>query len=280
MPTFDFKVRSSITNAMKNKFGLRILLRPLSILQLRKGKQRSAKAGEYTNSQDYSDMTEEERNIIIAVQGYTMTSLERQISLSRIVDYVVANNIKGDLVECGVWRGGCSMIMAQKLLTLNAIRRIWLYDTFDGMTPPDDKYDISYDGQTASSLLQEQYSNKSDSVVWAVGSLEEVKKNIEKTGYSIEYLEFIQGDICQTVPSSHMPSEISVLRLDTDWYSSTLHELHAFYHLVTPGGFIIIDDYGHWEGSKRAVDEFLETLRPRPYLHRIDYTCRVIQKGQ
>ena len=224
------------------------------------------------------DLSEQEAVILAAVKHYTMTSVERQISLCRIIDYVVENSINGDFVECGVWRGGSSMIAALKFKSLCQSRKLWLYDTYEGMPAPDDESDLEYSGRLASTILANEKISKATSMVWAIGSYEEVKENLRSTGYASENIVLIKGAVEHTIPSKEMPSQISILRLDTDWYSSTLHELVHLYPLVAKGGFIIVDDYGHWQGARMAVDEFFGTSEPRPYLHRIDYTCRVIQK--
>ena len=224
------------------------------------------------------DITDNERDILRHAAPFTMTSIDRQLTLCRIIDHILQNKIPGDFVECGVWRGGSSMIAAMKFKEHESNRKLWLYDTYEGMPPPDDSADISYDGQKASATLLNEEPIKQSSLVWAIGSLKEVEKNLFSTQYPQENILLIKGEVEKTIPGDHMPTLISVLRLDTDWYSSTLHELMHLYPLVVQGGFIIIDDYGHWRGAKTAVDEYLRDIHPKPYLHRIDYTCRVIQK--
>lgn len=224
------------------------------------------------------DVTDEELLIIDRARDLTMTSVERQITLCRILDFVLANEIRGDFVECGVWRGGSSMIAASKFKSSGSNKRLWLYDTFKGMPTPDDSVDISYTNQLASQILAGDSGNKSKSLVWAIGSKEEVAMNLSTTGFDMNNLELIEGQVEDTIPAMGIPEEICVLRLDTDWYSSTLHELKYLYPRVVTGGFIIIDDYGHWQGARKATDEYLKTMIPTPYLHRVDYTCRVMQK--
>lgn len=224
------------------------------------------------------DITDEESLIIDQVRGLTMTSVERQISLCRILDFVLTNKIRGDFVECGVWRGGSSMIAASKFRSSGANKRLWLYDTFEGMPAPDDSVDISCSKVMASQILAAESNNKSNSLVWAIGSEEEVAMNLSTTGFDMKSVELIKGRVEETIPLKGIPEEICVLRLDTDWYSSTLHELNYLYPLVATGGFVIIDDYGHWQGARKATDEYLKAMGLMPYLHRIDYTCRVIQK--
>jgi len=226
-----------------------------------------------------ADVTDEESIILDRARSLTMTSTERQISLCRILDFVIANNISGDFVECGVWRGGSSMIAAMKFKESGTNKRLWLYDTFEGMPAPDDSVDISHSEALASEILDRDSENKSESLTWAIGSEEEVRRNLSGTGFNIKSAKLIKGKVEDTIPALGIPEEICILRLDTDWYSSTLHELNHLYPRVVPGGFIIIDDYGHWQGARKATDEYLKGLSPAPYLHRIDYTCRVIQKA-
>jgi hypothetical protein len=170
------------------------------------------------------------------------------------------------------------MIAALKFVAASSAKKLWLYDTFSGMPPAEDKHDFSYENKNANLILHEEEVFKDSSVVWAIGPLDVVKNNLSMTGIPENQVVYIQGMIEETVPASNMPASISILRLDTDWYSSTLHELKYFYQLVSPGGFIIIDDYGHWDGARKAVDEFLAQLPEKPFLHRVDYSCRVIQK--
>jgi len=224
------------------------------------------------------DVTEEEAYILKSVKNFTMTSIERQVSLCRILDYILQNGINGDFVECGVWKGGSSMIAANKILKYNSDKKIWLYDTFQGMPAPDDRVDISHFKYLASEILENDIKTKAKSLVWAIGGEEEVKLNSLSTGFAKDNLRLIKGKVEDTIPSQGLPSSISVLRLDTDWYSSTIHELHHLYPRVEPGGFVIIDDYGHWQGARKATDEYFALQTGAPFLHRVDYTCRIIQK--
>jgi len=226
------------------------------------------------------DVTDEEALILKSVKNFTMTSVERQISLCRILDYVLQNNICGDFVECGVWKGGSSMIAAKKIQRYNSNKSIWLYDTFQGMPPPDDNIDFSHLKHLASEILEKDKIDKDQSVVWAIGGEEEVRLNLVSTGFALERLHIVKGKVEDTIPNKGVPKSISVLRLDTDWYSSTIHELNHLYSRVVPGGFIIIDDYGHWQGAQKATDDFFEHQQFFPYLHRVDYTCRGIQKSR
>lgn len=207
---------------------------------------------------------------------YTMTSPERMYSLHKSVQNVVKNNINGDFVECGVWKGGSSMVIALTLLQMNdSFRRLYLYDTFEGMSEPS-ALDKDISGADAEIVLNNSDREDSNSI-WCYSGLEEVKKNLLSTGLPSSNIKFIKGMVEETIPGT-ISEKIALLRLDTDWYESTLHELNHLYPLVSKNGVVIIDDYGHWQGARKAVDEFLEKQEIKPLLHRIDYTGRIIQK--
>ena len=151
-------------------------------------------------------------------------------------------------------------------------RKLWLYDTFEGMSAPTDT-DIDFLGNDAQQLLNQQQPEDPQSV-WCLSGLDDVRKNVGSTGYSDQQIEFVAGKVEETLPS-RIPEQIALLRLDTDWYESTMHELiHLFPRLVV-GGVIIIDDYGHWQGCRRAVDEYFANNNVQLLLNRIDYTARI-----
>jgi hypothetical protein len=201
--------------------------------------------------------------IVEAALPYTMTGAERLQALEDAVRHVVARGIPGALCECGVWRGGSVLAMALTLRDCGEeSRELWLYDTFAGMTEPDER-----DGPEAARLGGEL----------AVG-LEEVRATLLSSGYPHERFHFVAGPVEETLPG-RSPGPLALLRLDTDWYASTRHELEHLYPLLAPGGVLIVDDYGHWEGAARAVDEYFAAHPPRPLLARIDYTCRMAVKA-
>jgi O-methyltransferase len=207
-------------------------------------------------------------------EAATMTSIERMYALYQAVRYVHAASIPGDVVECGVWRGGSSMLAA---LTLDSLgdreRHVWLYDTFEGMPPPADA-DRSYTGEHAMDVLKR--TDTAGEHTRAIAGLDEVRANLASTSYPADHLHFVEGMVEETVPSI-APERISILRLDTDWYESTRHELRHLWPRLSPGGVLIVDDYGHWEGARQAVDEFLDTIEP-VLIHRIDYSGRIALK--
>lgn len=224
-----------------------------------------------------SDFSPSEKENIDSVKGLTMTSNERQVSLSRAVDYLIKNKIAGDIVECGVWKGGSMMLIAKRLLQLNdSGRRLFMFDTFEGMSEPDDNDVSAIDNTTAKELLEKENKLEGDNV-WCYSSLDEVKANLKKTNYPGSQLFYFKGKVEDTIPEPSL-GDIALLRLDTDFYESTKHELETLYDKLVIGGVLIIDDYGHWSGSQKAVDEFIEKRNLNIFLNRIDYTGRLAIK--
>jgi O-methyltransferase len=206
---------------------------------------------------------------------FTMTSIERMYALYQAVTYVNRAAIPGDVVECGVWRGGSSMLAALTLLELqDTTRTLYLYDTFEGMSRPTDQ-DVSFRGHAATPRWEERRHGEGSA--WCEARIEDVRTNLSATGYPSDRLRFIQGKVEDTIPSV-IPDKISVLRLDTDWYESTRHELDHLYPRLEIGGVLIIDDYGHWQGARLAADEYFAAHDIQLLLHRIDYTGRIAIK--
>lgn len=221
----------------------------------------------------FPDFSVANLRIIEEVTPFTMTSPERIAALCDAVDYLNQFKIPGDVVECGVWRGGSVLAAIRKLQLQNDTQRaIWLYDTFEGMTPPT-AADVDFLGQDALTLLSDTDRNDPASV-WCCSQLEQVQTLLIGSGYPAEQIHFIQGAVEQTIPQ-HLPDQIALLRLDTDWYESTKHELIHLIPRMAPGGVLIVDDYGHWEGCRRAVDEYFENFPVPILLQRIDYTGRL-----
>jgi hypothetical protein len=210
-------------------------------------------------------------------RAQTMTSVERLYALYKAVEYLAAHDIAGDFVECGVWRGGSVMMMALALLARRAPARVLhCFDTFTGMPPPGDADIRHADGAPAAAILAAA-PRDADSLYWAASPLETVQHNLATTLYPPQDIRYVKGRVEDTVPA-HLPERIALLRLDTDWYASTRHELIHAYPRVVPGGVLIIDDYGFWRGSRRAVDEYLAETGARLLLNRIDDTGRIAVK--
>jgi hypothetical protein len=221
------------------------------------------------------DLGPEVRAIIKRVKPFTMSGPERIAALYEATRYIARNKIEGDVVECGVWKGGSMMISALTLLSAGEVRpMLHLFDTYEGMTAPTAADRSSLLAATATELL----ANSSKSAqVWARSPLDEVRRNLASTGYPSDRMRFVKGRVEDTLPSE-APDKISLLRLDTDWYESTKHELVHLFPRLVPGGVLIIDDYGHWAGSKKAVDEYIAEQGIALLLNRIDYTGRVAVK--
>jgi O-methyltransferase len=219
------------------------------------------------------DFDSETIAICEAVKSFTMTSPSRVSALVESVRYVAARDIDGAFVECGVWRGGSAMAMMLALQQLSKTDRdFFLYDTFSGMATPG-KEDVSWSGESAWKTFRRL--KKSEHVSgWCLASLEEVQRNVKSTGYPFERIQFIQGKVQETIPRT-APEKISVLRLDTDWYDSTKHELEHLFPRLQPNGVIILDDYGHWQGARQAVDEYFASHNVQILLNRIDYSGRI-----
>ena len=212
--------------------------------------------------------------IIERVQPYTYTSPERISALCTAVEYICAARIPGALVECGVWKGGSTMAAMLALLRCgDGEREIWLYDTFEGMSAPSEA-DIAFDGKVAVDVFLEK---RAAGEKWAHSSEQEVRRNIDNCGYPGERVHFVKGLVEHTVPDQS-PEHIALLRLDTDWYESTRHELHHLYPRLISRGVLIVDDYGHWQGARRAVDEYFRGVSQPVLLQRIDYTARLVLK--
>lgn len=207
------------------------------------------------------------------VKPFTMTTPERIASLVNAVNYLVKNNVQGDFVECGVWRGGSTMAAIDTLLkNSDKSREIYLYDTYEGMSEPTE-VDKVFTG-TGADHLMETTDREDPTSVWCYSAIEEVQRNVGTLKYPSEKIHFVKGKVEDTIPQT-LPGKIALLRLDTDFYESTAHELKHLYPLLVPGGVIIIDDYGHWEGARKAVDEYIEAQKLPLLLNRIDYTGRI-----
>lgn len=141
------------------------------------------------------------------------------------------------------------------------------------MSPPTEE-DRSLTGETAQELLD---STAKGEGVWCEAGLEDVQTNLWSTGYPRERIHFCKGKVEDTIPDT-LPENIALLRLDTDWYESTRHELEHLFPNLAAQGVMIIDDYGHWQGSKQAVDEYFADAQPPIFLHRVDYTARLMIK--
>ncbi|WP_440613970.1 TylF/MycF/NovP-related O-methyltransferase [Candidatus Pelagibacter sp. HIMB1748] len=228
------------------------------------------------HNQKIVELSKKDDELINLVKNYSMTPKIRIYNLLQALRHIKIKKIEGDYVECGVWKGG-NILLFKKFLENedSSLRNIYAFDTFQGMTDPDEN-DIEISSKdTATKLLQKDKNKKTN--VWGICSLDQVKKNISKHTKDLRNIYFVKGAVEKTLnENKNIPEKISLLRLDTDWYQSTKKELEVLYKKVSIGGIIIIDDYGHWGGSKKAVDEFFSDKFV--WMHYVDYACRLIIK--
>jgi len=242
------KIRNMIKNIVNEKF-------------LKKFGYKIQKLNQEKN---IKEITRYENLLIEKCLKYSMTNKIRMWSLLNSINYVSHKNIPGDFVECGVWRGG-NLILFQLLnIKKNLNRKIYAYDTFEGMPLPS-----KHDGAKALN----EYNKKN---TWCASTLNEVKNNILKN-CSIDNIKFIKGKVEETLQiNQNIPDKISILRLDTDFYESTKIELEMLYPRLVKNGVLIIDDYGYWKGSKKAVDEYFSS---KAFLIYVDNSCRILIKN-
>ena len=213
------------------------------------------------------EITEEEIKLISTINDYSVTPLIRRWFLIKSIHYVNKNRLKGDIVECGIWKGG-NLFLSKKINDLyNIKRKYYGFDTFDGMPPPGKYEDKKWKKIYKTSQLDSFKVSKKDVISFA--------KNIFN---NISEFRFIEGKVEKTLKDKkNLPKKISLLRLDTDWYDSTKVELNILYPKLIKGGILIIDDYGDMKGAKKAVDEFFKNKKT--FLIRIDQSCRMVIKN-
>jgi O-methyltransferase len=175
----------------------------------------------------------------------SMIGLKRMENIEFCVNDTIKNNVPGDLIETGVWRGGSVIFMRALLKAANVSdKTVWVADSFEGLPKPDEvKYtaDKGDDHYTLSDVL-------------AI-SLDEVKHNFEKYGLLDNQVKFLKGWFKDTLPTAPI-DKLSVLRLDGDMYESTINALDNLYPKLSRGGYIIVDDYGAVEGCKLAIHDY------------------------
>lgn len=213
-----------------------------------------------------------ELRIVEEVAPYTMTSGKRITQTIRAVRDLDANNIAGDIVECGVWKGG--QIISAWLANNKTKRNFWLYDTFEGMTAPTvHDHKVNAKNEVHHARLSSKAKNGFDQ--WCRAEIEEVSNNVFKY-IPPHQCNFIKGPVEQTLlDKKNIPKNIALLRLDTDWYESTLQEIMVLYPRLNVGGYMILDDYNGWRGCKKA---FHEVFGDSQEIHTIDRTAVYVRK--
>lgn len=216
---------------------------------------------------DLRHAPEWQREVVTLVAPYTATDGPAIVALLDAIDYVERNAIPGAVVECGVFRGGSVMAAAAGLLRHSPVpkREIWLYDTFEGMTEPEAEDIRVRDGLVARDVYDREKdlpTTDQSEWYWVRAGLEAVRTNVSMTGYPEGLLHYVVGRVEESIPSQ-VPESIALLRLDTDWYASTKHELEHLLPRLSPGGVLVVDDYHYWQGARKAVDEYFSNLGGR-----------------
>lgn len=202
-------------------------------------------------------------------RGLTMVSPARLWSTILACHYVCKSQVPGDFVECGVWRGGNAIAAANVFQRYGQDRKVYLFDTFEGMSLPS-ALDVNLmTGETAVDEYKSRMDESHDG--WCLASLDEVISNFKDAQVPMDLVHLIKGKVEDTLNErSSLPETVSILRLDTDWYESTRHELVCFFPRLSVGGVLIVDDYGYWAGSKKATDEYLSTAHGGSFLVPVD----------
>jgi len=180
------------------------------------------------------------------------------------IKYILKNNIEGVIIECGVDGGCIEYAWITELMQHNAVRDIYLYDTFGGLTKPTEMdYTCKDSTHPLSMNKDEVYNTWANRIIdentngWCYTPLEKVQSRLNSTGYPQHNLHYVVGNVMDTLKDkSQIPEKIAVLRLDTDWYESSKYELEQMYDNVVTGGVIIFDDYYLWNGQRKATDDF------------------------
>lgn len=224
-----------------------------------------------------SDFSASTVETIGRVRPYTMTTVERIEAVCSATEYILRYQIPGAFVESGVWLGGSSMAAALTLVRNGVTDRDFhLFDTFEGIPAPGE-HDalIGGDHESLMKWWKKENAKREGGAAWLDAPVEKVEANMASTGYPLERVHCHPGLVEDAVPAN-APEQIAFLRLDTDYYSSTKTELEVMFPRLSPGGVLIIDDYGFTAGTRKAVDEFLETWSEPLHLSRIDSCGRLV----
>lgn len=218
------------------------------------------------------EISEENKILINSIGDYSLTPLVRRWNLIKSLHYINQNKLEGDIVECGIWRGG-NLFLAKKIQDLyykNIKRTFYGYDTFEGMPEPS-----VYDGEKVVQIYK-NFLKKGER--WTEASLDDVENSIKKLFLSLDDFNLVKGKVEDTlINKKNLPSKISLLRLDTDFYESTKIELEILYPLLVQKGVLIIDDYGDFIGCRKAVDDYF--FDKNVLMISIDKSCRIIIKN-
>jgi len=206
------------------------------------------------------------KRVTKSVLPYTLISLERIESLYRLARRIETENIPGDVVECGVCNGGSAAILARTATHSRLQRTVWLFDSFQGMPEVTEHDGMSAGGRSAQSHVGQE-----------VGDVARVNEVLRRVRADTTSVRIVAGWFQDTFPNVAI-ERIAILNIDADWYESVKLCLETFYDRVVPGGFVSFDDYGHWPGCRKAVDEFFHSRQLAHKLNKVDYTAHWFQK--
>jgi O-methyltransferase len=229
----------------------------------------------------YPEATDTEINFVESASKFSMTGHDRIFCLLRAIQHVDNNNLEGDFVECGVWKGGNLILFKKMIEKLNIKdKKIYGFDTFEGMSEPTD-HDSDGDGYLGGFKAEYYMSKQKKDVnidnIHSYAPINIVEQNFINNTDNMDNLILIKGKVEDTLKvQSNIPEKISILRLDTDWYESTKIELEILYPRLVKNGVLIIDDYGEWSGSRKATNEFFKDKKIAMF--KIDRAARLIFK--
>jgi len=194
------------------------------------------------------------------VRSYTMVGLKRLDNIQSCIESVVANNIPGDFIETGVWRGGSTIFMRAVLKAYGILdRRVWVADSFEGLPKPN------------AELYPADLGDMHHTVKELAIPLDQVQAHFQKFGLLDEQVRFLKGWFRDTLPTAPI-AKLAVLRLDGDLYESTMDALVHLYPKLSIGGYVIVDDYGAIDACRKAIDDFRQTHGIEEEMHWIDWT--------
>ena len=236
------------------------------------------KIEKFSFNKNFPDASLHDIELMNTCSKYSMTSFDNIFFLIKAINYVYCNKVKGDFVECGVWRGG-NLILFQKMLSkLKLTKKIYAFDTFEGMTQPSEIDKMLNNGPKAKDLMSQELKDKNKINVHCYSPLNEVIANFKMNTENEKNLICIKGPVEKTLLNyKNLPKKISILRLDTDFYESTKIELEILFPLLSKNGILIIDDYACWGGAKKAVDEYFS--KKKLTMFKIDFVARFIIKN-
>lgn len=196
-------------------------------------------------------LTDANEYLFDKVRPYTMSSRLKLRSLKSLAELLNQNQVPGDFVECGTFKGGSAAVIST---ALTSERKIWLFDSFEGL--PDVKEEV--DG-----------ADSKDWVGKCRAAEEDVLEALKTVGVSPEQYLIRKGWFQDTFKQT-LPEQVALLHCDADWYDSVLLTLETFYDRIPPGGVVVLDDFGWWEGCREAFYDFCGKRNEKPLLERVD----------